>query len=226
MTYFIKDAIEGKASAHGYFVRFGRGTFENRAILSIDAKKMQVKGSYENVKSILLWLFGIFSKCEVKGKILSTSELDGLLKECKLEFVKKKKEGLFEYDVSGNLENGTKLEAAYALLLDVKADGIEFRCKKRLPKPSTKSEKTDEAFFSLQLSKETFDGFAREFLFDVEKKGGKIKIRHDFVIEEIILPKIQADFEVLRKEAKRKGKIVRIISIDGKEFKKQYAFVA
>ena len=220
MVYFIKDAIEGKETAHGHFIRFGRGVYENRAILNIDCKKMLVKGSYDNVKSILLWIFEN-SKCEVKGKIISSIDVDDILKNHGLEFRKKKKENVFEYDVSGSIENAEGFENISFLLLDANAKGIKFKCKKRLP--SLKAEKVDESFFSLQLDKEFFEKFEKEFLFDVEEKGNKIKIKHQFVIDEIVLFPGK-DFEEIRKKAKRKGKILRTIKVDGKEIKKEYQF--
>jgi len=228
MVYFIKDAIEGKASAHKYFVRFGKGQYNERGALRIDNKKEKVlvKGSYENVPSILVWLSQQLT-LNVSGKIMSKSNIEEAIEKNGLKIIgKKEKSRIIEYEVEGNCKNLDKLEElAYFLLLDARANGIELKCKKSLPRPSAKSSlKIDDKFFSLQLNKDLFDSFKREFLFDVPESK-KIEVMHSIIIDNIIIPKEfekTGDFEKMRLEARKKGKIIRRIKTDSEEIIKEY----
>ena len=64
-------------------------------------------------------------------------------------------------------------------------------------------------------------------IFDSEAQDfKKIEIKHDIVIEKIILPEGEKDFAKIREMSKRKGKIVRKIDVDGKEAVKEAEFEA
>jgi len=63
-----------------------------------------------------------------------------------------------------------------------------------------------------------------EFLFDATE-GKKFEISHDYLITEIIPPKDEKDFEKIRILAKRKGKIIRKMNVDGKEIKSEKEFM-
>jgi len=226
MVYVIKDAIEGKKEAHKFFVRFGKGKFDGRFALRIARK---INASFENVPSIILFISNQ-TDAIYNGKILARKEVDELLKAIGFNIINKKVGKLVEYDVEGEIKkNGISkiYNEVYYLLLDVKANGIEFKCKKKLPKPSAKGAmKIDDKFCSLSLSDKYFDAFKKEFLFDVPD-GKKIEINHTIVVEDIIIPKElekSNDYEKIRLEALRKGKIIRKIKVDGKEIIKEYKF--
>lgn len=227
MVYAIRDAIEGKEQAHRFFVRFGKGVFNGRFILKIGKT---IKGSFENVPGIILFLSEI-SDIEIEGKILSKKDIDGLLHKAGIEIIEKKNKKIIEYEVKGKTKKNMLKEVyrnSYFLLLDVRADGIEFKCKKKLPKPNKKAEvKIDKNFFSLKLNEVFLNKFRKEFLFDVPENNKKIEIIHTIVVDNIIIPKDlekYGDYEKIRLSALREGKIIRKIKVNGKEIIKQYKF--
>jgi len=64
-------------------------------------------------------------------------------------------------------------------------------------------------------------------LFDYNKDFSKAKIKHTLIIEELVIPKEYMNNPALaRVNAKRKGKIKRIIDLDGKTFEKEIKFEA
>jgi hypothetical protein len=66
-----------------------------------------------------------------------------------------------------------------------------------------------------------------DLIFDSEAKNAKkIEIVHDFIIDNIIFPPGEKDFSKIRELAKRKGKIIRKIKVDEKEYKKEIEFEA
>lgn len=232
MTYFIKQAIEGDKRARKYFAKFGKGIFENKAVMDLNFSRMTITGSYECVPDIIVWLCSNF-ECEVDGIILSKKEIDDLIMKKGLRIKKitrKKKEEILIYEVEGKCKEIEDLnEEAYFLLLDAKCGDVEFKCKKKVKPQSKKQDK----FFSLKIknkkeSEKIFNDFVKKFLFDFAlEKGKKIKISHTFLIDEIIIPKElekEKDFAKIRQEAKRKGKIIRNIEVDKKSTKKEYSF--
>ncbi len=221
MVYVIKQVIEGNPEAHRFFTRFGKGKFEDRFGIEFGKK---IKGTFDNVFSILIFLSSL-AELEVKGVILAKKEIDMEIEKLGMKIEKKKKKRLlYEYKVEGKLKKDDlkKLTNVYYFLLDANGEGISFKCKKKLPKPG-KDLKKD--FFVLSLSKDFLEKFKKEFLFDFSEDAKKIEISHDIIVEKIILPKNEKDYEKLREESLRQGKIIRKIKFDGKEIKKEYKFL-
>jgi hypothetical protein len=93
-------------------------------------------------------------------------------------------------------------------------------------KPSSKGEKEVKPdFCKLKTDDETF---AKSFVF--EKDNFKeANVKHTFFIDNIIIPeeiKKEGNFARMREEAKREGRILRNIEIDGEKFTKEFPFVA
>jgi hypothetical protein len=91
-----------------------------------------------------------------------------------------------------------------------------LKCKDSLPKPggALKDNFCSASFDNLDIVK--------EFAFDVDDFK-TLSIKHIFKIEDIIVSKeFESDFEKARLNAKRKGKIIRILNVDGKEIKKEH----
>ena len=67
--------------------------------------------------------------------------------------------------------------------------------------------------------------FAKEFAFDVSIDFKKLFIKHTFFVKDIIVPKeYENDFLKARLYSKRKGKIIRIIDIDGRTEEREFDF--
>jgi hypothetical protein len=100
----------------------------------------------------------------------------------------------------------------YHILISFKTNDIKLSTKSKYPKPN--KEFTNDfckAIFPLSMAKKLLE----EFAFDVKEKNVKdILIRHEIIINDIELPKVE-NFDEARRLAKRIGIIKRYVSING-----------
>jgi len=218
MESFIKKILEGRPceSCHEYFVRFGKGKYERRFIIRVNVgKKIKIRGSFEWANDFVKFV-NENKNLKFSGKILMKKEISGMKG--------KKKAGSFVYEVlETSLE---KFENAYFYLLDVDEDDVALKIKKNLPKPGKNANKIDDKFCSLDLDLKYWPKFKEAFFWDIEEEIKKIKTSHDVLIEEIIFPAGEDDPIKIRALAKRKGKIIRKIEMNKKEFSKTFKFEA
>ncbi len=218
MECFIKKIWKGKGEeAHDCFVRFGKGKFENRAVLSLQkTSKIKLKGSFEWANDFVKTVAEL-TNANFSGIILSREQL---------EFSGKSKQGLIEYKVSNINSDKIKeiKDKIYVMLLDAESQDIKLKMKKKLPKPGKSGEqKIDDKFCSLEADSKYWPQIKEAFMLPECKKA---KIKHTFIIEELIFPPNEKDFEKIRKLAKRKGKIIREMEIDKELAKEEKEFVA
>ncbi len=218
MDCFIKKIFEGREDGvHYQFVRFGKGKFENRAVLNLwRTGKAKLKGSFEWVNDFVDFVSEL-GDIKFSGIILSREQLD-------LEN-KKKKKAIFQYDVTDiSPEKIQEIkDKTYAMLLDCEGESVVLKIKKKLPKPGKSKDKVDNKFCQLELDLKYWPQVKEAFMLPECKK---CKISHIFVIEELILPEGEEDFTKIREVAKRKGKVIRKIEVDGRESKEEREFVA
>ena len=209
MDCFIKKIFEGRGGdAHYQFVRFGKGRFENRAVLNLHrTSKIKLKGSFEWANDFVNLVSELDSGVKFSGIILSKEELE-------LEN-EKKKTGIFQYDVSEvSCEKIREINSrAYAMLLNCEGDGIVLKIKKKLPKPGKSAAKIDDKFCQLELDLKYWEQVKQAFMLP---ECRKCRVSHVFEINEIVMPEGEKDFAKIREVAKRKGKIIRQVEIDGK----------
>ncbi len=222
MGCFIKKIFVGKIDeqVHRQFVRFSRGNFPGRAALKLDKKdKIKLGGSFEYVND-----FSVFvaenSDAKFSGVIMSKGEISDFRKA-------KGKNGVFEYEVE-NI-NSVKVseikDNAYALLLDAEGEGISLKMKKKkLPKPGKSGElKIDDKFCIIEADLRYWDKLKEFFMLPECKKA---KISHTYVIEDVIIDKDEKDFEKMRESARKKGKIIRKMIVDGRKTSEEKEFEA
>jgi len=219
MECFIKKVWEGRGEeAHNYFVRFSKGSFENRAVLNLQkSTKIKLRGNFEWVNDFVE-IVSELGEARFSGIILSKEQLD-LDNE-------KKKTGIFQYDVQNITSEKIKeiKDKVYAMLLDAETEDIKLKMKKKLPKPSKGSRgKVDDKFCQLEADLKFWPQVKEGFMLPECKK---CKISHTFIIEQIILPEGEKDFAKIREKAKRKGKIVRKLEVDKQESKEEREFEA
>jgi len=210
MGCFIKKILQDRADeeVHKHFVRFGKGEYKGRAALSIwKTSKIRVGGGFDYANDFVL----LASEFNVKfSGLISSKEPLGLEGE-------RKKAGLFVYEVS-NLGKEKIREIAnksYYMLLDGEGE-VSLKIKKKLPKLGKSGEaKVDDKFCVLEADLKFWPRIKEAFCWDVE--GKKIKIKHTYIITDLIMPKDEKDFAVIREKTRRKGKIIRKIEVDGKE---------
>lgn len=206
-------------TVHRQFIRFGKGEYRKRGLLSLwKTKTVKIKGSFEFSNDFALFVAGL-SNVGFNGIILSKNELPG--------FYGVKKEGKFVYDVKEINSNKIKELAPkiYCFLLNADGPGIKLRIKGKLPKPGKSEAKVDEKFCQLELD-ERYNKAAKEDFFWDLPECKKAQIEHTFVIKDITLPKGEKDYAKIREMAKRKGKIIRIANVDGREIRKEAEFEA
>src|SRR3989338_6334144 len=223
---FIKKVFDKKIdeSVHSQFVRFGKGIYNNRAVIKLQKGKDSIKfnSTFEYANDFVELIFNSVDKASVSGIILSKQEINGLNG--------KKKAGAYEYDINREISaNEIKelLKKAYYILIDIKAEGIEFKCKKKLPKPGKGGEgKVDDKFCVLKAEVKHFSKIKDEFFPDVPENTKKARASHTFEITEIVLPQGEKDYEKIRVLSNRAGKLIRHLEIDETETKKEIEFEA
>ena len=112
-------------------------------------------------------------------------------------------------------------------LLSFTTDYGSLKTKVKAPKAGKPGKADEEPKADYCVFSTSEKGFVDEFAFDVNKSFKKLFVKHTFVIESLVVPEeYKNDFEKARMYAKRKGKIIRILNIDGSEVVKEMEFVA
>jgi len=217
MESFIKKVLAGKPDeeSHRYFVRFGKGDYKRRFLISLaKGTKIKLKTSFEFANDLVKFV-NENKNVKFSGKVLTKEKIAG--KEGR------KKAGVFVYEISeSSIE---EFENAFYYLLDVNDSEIVLKIKKSLPKPGKNEEKIDDKFCSLEMSQKYWNSVKDAFFWDIPECK-KAEIEHELIIKEIIIPKEEKEPAKMRENAIRKGTIVRKMNIDGNETRKEIPFEA
>lgn len=231
--HFIKKIWlkEADDKVHSQFTRFSKGIFENRAVININkGNAIKLNSTFELTNDLVLFVASLEEKFSVDGVLFARENPEALLNSLGIKSEIKKKKNIFEAQIKAELNTEQIKEiadGAYLMLFDMHADGIELKTKKKLPKSGKSGkEKVDDKFCVLELDGKFFPQLHEEFLFDILENFKKARISHTFSISEIILPPGEKDFEKIRLNAKRKGRIIRQINADGKEKTFEKEFIA
>ncbi len=225
MVCFIKNVVEGEIDdkTHSQFVKFGKGEYKNRAVLNCrkgSSIRLNSGSEYANdfVDLVSENVNVIFS-----GIILSKESIKEFLNVGEL-----KKSEIYSYEVEGISSEVVKKisEKAYFMLLDAEGEGISLKIKKKLPKPGkSKKSKIDDKFCVLEAELKFWSMIKDAFLWDLPDFK-KAVVSHDYIIDELIVPENEKDFKKTRVLAKRKGKLIRNIEVDGQKKSVERNFVA
>ena len=221
-------------SVHLQFQKFSKGEFINRAVI----KAKQSKGKYtintssefanDFVKIVAEKLKE--SKLKVTGAIVSTNDLTG-----RLECINKKqfqgvKRYLIDSEMTGNEILNLLSEFPKSFFaLSFSSEDSKLKIKPKAPKsgkPGSKGGEPPKPNFCKLVTMDSEVG--KSFIFE-SPNFQEAWINHTFVIEDIVIPeelKGSEDFAKVREESKRKGKIIRKATIDGKETTKEIEFAA
>jgi len=239
MDSFIKKIFDSKAEndeiVHVQFQKFSRGEFKDKAVIKYahGKDKYSLSTTYEYANEFARAMAEKLgnNKTKVTGVIVSTRDLTGQL----VFSGKKQFAGVKQYIIDGEMSGNdlltllNKLPTAF-FALSMAAGDSELKTKAKAPisgKPSTKGAdaeiKADFCKF-YTTNKETL----RSFVFDNEitEATKKAEIKHIFSITDITLPKGETDPIKIREKAVRKGKIIRIVTIDEKKSSKDHEFAA
>ncbi len=233
---FSSEKTESDEIVHVQFQKFSRGEFKDKAAIlySHGKDKYTLSTTYEYANEFVRALAEKLgaNKTKVTGVIVSTRDLTG-----QLNFSGKKqfagvKQYIMDNEMSGNeiLELLNKLPTAF-FALSMIVGNSELKTKPKAPisgKPSTKA--SDEQKVKADFCKfYTQDkSIIEKFIFDKEitDMTKKAEIKHIFQITDITLPKGETEPARIRELAKRSGKIVRIVTIDEQQTKKEHEFLA
>ena len=234
MDCFIKKIAEGKTDkyVHLQFQKFSKGVFTNKAMInaSFSANKYRLNTGPEYSNELVR----IFAekmkegeKTKVKGIIVSTRDLEGELDyQGRSQFMGVKKYSLDKEMKKEEILNLCDELPLSFIGLSFAVGESELKIKEKMPKsskPKSKSEEKPKADFCKIITKEL--DLVNNLIFDFPKFK-KISINHEFIVEELEIPKNEKDFVKMRENTIRKGKVKRIIEVDGKELEREFSFEA
>jgi len=225
---FLKQIFESGAddSMHHKFIRFGKGEYE-RFLFSIKKgkKNFKVKSSSGFANDFIKIISeNTREKMDIKGEIIAPrdfeKEIEGVVKVAK--FSRRGKLYTAELNtemVPEQLRQIYELFEKNYLLLNINSESFKLKTKSSLPKPGGK---VKDDFCSATLPSELLD----EFAWDVNGFE-TLEIKHILNITDIVVSaEFKNDPARARLEARRKGKITRVLKIDNKEEKRETDFEA
>ncbi len=233
MVFFIKKIYEGIADeeVHRQFQRFGKGIFKQKALIKAVNKngKYSIDASYEYANEFVKAMAEklLDRKTLATGVIVSTRDLNGMVDyERKKQFMGVKKY-IINKEMSGEDILSLLEKVPNALFaLSFSFDGMELKIKPKAP-ASAKSGLGGKAEIKPNFCKiKTSDrSIISELIFETSDFK-TAEVSHEYHITEIILPQDEKDPVKIRELAKRKGKIVRKVVINGVEKIMEKEFVA
>jgi hypothetical protein len=140
----------------------------------------------------------------------------------------KNSKGLFSAEAGGSV-SGEELVGMLSMmpdatvLFDAEGGASKLKCKKKLTKPGGSP---DDAFCAASFTENALDDVKKEILFDLSGDFKEASVSHEITVEELVKPAGVTDPARLRTESKRKGKIKRTLTADGKTTKTETTFLA
>ncbi len=227
---FIKNIYEKNVDekVHQKFVRYSVGEFEKEEfMIKKGSSFVQIKAGFEYLDV----MFDLIAQCvnedvSLTGVIITKNKIINELNEFGIEpkKVTGKKYTIEETMSKEKFKEFVEKFNSYSLLIKLKSGKYSISVKKSIPKPGKILEKFVTAKFDLK----DLDLIKKEFLFDINIDNFKdISIKHTYVIDDIIIPdEFKNNPEQARLNAKRKGRIIRKIGIDGKTEEKEIELLA
>jgi hypothetical protein len=226
--HYIKQLLEGKPQewVHLQFTRYGRGQFDGPALEVDVGKDIKFKGTVEFSTLMAELVASNGGDFKAEGAIFAKIDFREELTKAGIEFddKSKPKQGFFVAQISGEFPGATiaqlcsKIPHATVLLNLTGAKG-KLKCKKKPPKPGSEKE--------LEFLSGSMDLSAMGRLKDEVFFGGgdfkKGKVENEIAISELLIPPGMGAAEA-RLNAKRKGKVVRKMTLDGVEKKSEFQF--
>jgi len=234
----IKKVFEGvfDEEVHSEFLKFGRGEYPDKYLIECkkQTNKWSIKTSAEFANFLVRrGLNQASDKVKAKGIIVSTMNLE---EDCSFEFELKKAMGIKKIVIDSEIEKVKILglmekypRAFFALSFST--GDCDLKIKAKAPKSSKPGNKSkDDAgpkadFCSLKTSNIEI---IKDLLFGINHESKEVKVNHTIIVENLIYPKDMSKMkpEEVRENSKRKGKVVRQITVDGREEIREAEFEA
>jgi len=246
--HFITRIIQGDVDefTHLKFSRYGRGTFPGPAIqLNIRKNKLMLNTSflYEDFAGAFLAHFLPGGKhFKVGGNIFAYQDLSSEISNIVPTISMKKSKNLYKAILQTELSS-EKIKELYSLLggrcyilISVKpSQGMlpKLQIKKNIPKLTDQiiELKTDFCKATLHSDEEVLKVFIEEVLPDFQEKikfpFKSLNLKNQIVVTDIILPENWRSMpsREVRLKSKRKGKIIRVLAINGETLKSEHNFL-
>ncbi|MBY9002365.1 MAG: hypothetical protein KGD73_00185 [Candidatus Lokiarchaeota archaeon] len=247
----LEDPAQQHMDIHRHFYRYSRGDFLGPALkIRATSAKITLKGTHEYedliLESVVNSIEDANSNFEIKGNLITGSDISKDLSKLGLEWKLKKSTGKTKNYKSVILDNVTKEQLlagleffrsnSYVLLSFIINPSCKITTKKNIPQPSKKTPEDDDLNKRIQfctgILKNTkknmdfiLDSTLSDFKSELPKTWKSISILNNYKITEIETPKDLKDSRLLRIFAIRKGKMIRSIDVDDEVFEKQYDIV-
>jgi hypothetical protein len=239
MDSFIKKIFEGGKNdelVHSQFVKFSKGEFPERAMIRAknSSGKYIITTTSEYAKDIIMSLAEDLGDktTKVSGALISALDLDGFKFDERKMAMGVRKYMIYNRQMTGKeiMELCNKIEKAF-FALSFSTEDTELDVQTKSPKSAkgASSAKKEDAKAKIDFIKikTTNRGLVKSLIFDEEAKDfSKIEIKHKIQVNDIIFPEGEKDFAKIRELAKRKGRIIRELDIDGKKVVKDANFEA
>jgi hypothetical protein len=244
MDSFIKKIFENKTQGdelvHSQFTKFSKGEFPDRAMIRArnSKGKYTISTTAEYAKDLIISLAEKLGDktTTINGAIISALDLEGFEYNERKMAMGVRKYMIYDKQMTGNeiITLCNKIQKAFfALSFKVgEGDGeTSLVIKPKSPKSAKgagSSKNPDKkAKIDFCKLKTTDKSLVDNLIFDSDIPDfKKIEIHHDIIVENIIMPEGEKDFAKIREMAKRKGKIIRKIDVDGVEKVKEVEFEA
>ena len=247
----IEDSIKKHMDVHRHFYRYSRGEFIGPAIkITSSSTKFTLKGSHEYEDLILELVAKSIEdpnrKFEIKGKLITGSDITEQLKDLGLNWDLKESSGKtknYKSDFIDTIKKDKLIEcinffrnSSYFLANFNLNSTCKVTTKKNVPQPSKKKAEDDDVNKRIQFSTGYMENTKRnldliidstvpDFKKNIPNEWKNIIVYNNYMINEIELPKNVKNSQLLRILAIRKGKIIRTIDIDGETYENQFSFI-
>src|SRR3989304_8178109 len=98
---FIKKVFnkKGDESVHRQFIRFGKGEYGKRAVLSLQKTPslIKLKSGFEFANDFVLFIAGLVEKCNASGLVLSKRDISDVMSENRIKGNSETKKGGLYY---------------------------------------------------------------------------------------------------------------------------------
>ncbi|MHA1883507.1 MAG: hypothetical protein ACW96S_00525 [Promethearchaeota archaeon] len=246
----LEDPAKQHIDIHRHFYRYSKGQFIGPALkISRSKQRLTLKGSHEYEDLILEIGASTISEdeVEIKGKLISGSDISELLETLGFDWNLKKSTGKTKNYIATILSHITKEKLLESIMAFRKTSyylisfNINPTCKvttkKNTPQPSQKKVEEDDVSKRIQFCTGVItnnennlnlilDLVVPDFKSEINGKWKSIIIKNNYLITDIILPDNVDNWGLKRVLAIRKGKLFRTLTIDDELIEKQYSFVA
>lgn len=246
--HFLTRIIQNEVDefTHLIFSRYGRGIFPGPALqFKIQKNKFTINASflYEDFVGVFLAHFLPNNKqFKLTGNIFSYRDLGSELSDIIPSISMKKSKNLYKATLQLELPS-EKIKKLYSLLggecyilvsiKPVQGALPKLQTKKSIPKLTDQiiELKTDFCKATLPSDEEILNVFIEEALPDFQERiktpFENLDLRNQIVVTDIILPENWRSMpsKEVRLKSKRKGKIVRTLTVDGETLKTEHNFL-